>query len=45
MNREPQPLPVRLYQSDDQLLLVAPMPGLEPEDISITVDGKSVMNG
>jgi HSP20 family protein len=43
METEVQLLPVRVYQSDEHIVLVAPMPGLEPEDISVTVAGKSVM--
>ena len=37
MEREPQTVPVRVYQSDEHIMLAAPMPGLEPGDISIDV--------
>jgi HSP20 family protein len=30
---------VRIYQTDDRLMLAAPMPGLEPDNISVTIDG------
>ncbi len=39
---EPQKLPVRVYQSDDRIMIAAPMPGLEPEDIHVTVSGDKV---
>ncbi|MGH7828813.1 MAG: Hsp20/alpha crystallin family protein [Candidatus Binatia bacterium] len=32
-----QAIPVRIYQSADQIMVAAPMPGLEPQDISVTV--------
>ena len=35
-------VPVRIYQVDDRIMLAAPMPGLEPEDISVTVAGACV---
>jgi HSP20 family protein len=41
--REQTNVPVRLYQTDDRLMLVAPMPGLEPENIAITIDGTRVV--
>jgi HSP20 family protein len=37
-----QQLPVRLYQSEKQFALAAPLAGLEPEDIRVTIDGKHV---
>jgi HSP20 family molecular chaperone IbpA len=42
MKREGQTLPVRLYQTDSQLMLAAPMPSLEPGDIRINVSGTAV---
>lgn len=42
MEKPTQTLPVRISQSDAHLLLVAPMPGIKPADISITIAGKSV---
>ena len=37
-----QKIPVRIHQTDNQFALVAPMAGLEPEDIDIAIDGKRV---
>jgi HSP20 family molecular chaperone IbpA len=37
-----QNVPVRISKSDAHLLLVAPMPGVKPTDISITITGRSV---
>lgn len=42
MEREAQTVPVRVYQSDEHLMLAAPMPGLEPGDISVDVCGTAV---
>ena len=39
---EPQTFPVRVYQTDDLIMLAAPMPGLAPEDITIMVDGDHI---
>jgi HSP20 family protein len=33
---------IRIYQTDDRIMLAAPMPGLEPEDISLVIDGRHV---
>jgi inorganic pyrophosphatase len=38
-----QALPVRVYQGDDRIMIAAPMPGLEPDDISVTVAGSRVI--
>jgi HSP20 family protein len=38
-----QGVPVRLFESEHRLMLVAPMPGLEPSDIRVTVDGDVVV--
>lgn len=35
-----QETPVKLYKSDDRITLAAPLPGLEPEDITISVDSE-----
>jgi HSP20 family protein len=42
-----QEIPVKVYKSDDRLMVVAPMPGLEPENIVIEVtgDGHLILNG
>jgi HSP20 family protein len=37
-----QQLPVRIYRTERQLALAAPLAGLEPEDIRITIDGRHV---
>lgn len=42
MDVEAQKPPIRLSRNDARLLLVAPMPGIKPADISITVGGRSV---
>jgi HSP20 family protein len=33
-----QTLPVRMYQTRNRVMVAAPMPGLEPGDIEVTVD-------
>lgn len=43
MSTDSQVVPVRLYQTDGRMMLVAPMPGLEPADISVTIDGHRVV--
>jgi HSP20 family protein len=37
-----QTIPVRIYRGDEHLMLAAPLPGLEPENIWITVSGRKV---
>ena len=37
MDREAQTVPVRIYQAGNHLMLAAPMPGLQPQDISISI--------
>jgi HSP20 family protein len=37
-----QTVPVQIHETDDHIVLTAPMPGLEPLDISVTVDGDRV---
>ena len=32
-----QEIPVKVYKTDDRIMIVAPMPGLEPENIVIEV--------
>jgi hypothetical protein len=39
MHEEGQLLPVRMYQTEDRLMIAAPMPGLEPENISVSIEG------
>ncbi len=42
-----QEIPVKVYKTEDRLMVVAPMPGLEPEniDIEVTDAGHLVLNG
>ena len=35
MEHQLQAIPVRIYDRDEHIILAAPMPGLEPENISI----------
>src|SRR5262245_28076572 len=35
-------VPVRVYQIDDRIMVAAPLPGLEPEDITVTIAGPRV---
>jgi HSP20 family molecular chaperone IbpA len=37
-----QSLPVRIYETRRRLMVVTPMPGLEPGDIEVTVDADQV---
>lgn len=37
-----QQVPVRVYTSDDRIMLAAPMPGLEPSNIAVVVAGTQV---
>jgi HSP20 family protein len=37
-----QQVPVRLYTTDDHVMVAAPMPGLEPGDISVVIGEGSV---
>jgi HSP20 family protein len=42
MEREAQSVPVRIYQAENQIMLAAPMPGLEAQDISVSISDKTV---
>jgi HSP20 family protein len=35
-------LPVRVYEAGEKIMIAAPMAGLAPEDIAVTVDGDRV---
>lgn len=35
-----QTIPVRIYQTEELLMVAAPMAGLEPQDISVNIDGQ-----
>jgi HSP20 family protein len=37
-----QTLPVRIYETERRIMVVSPMPGLEPGDIDVTIDGDRV---
>ena len=41
-NKQVQQLPVRIHRNEKQIVIVAPLAGLEPEDITITIDDKHV---
>ena len=36
-NRDDNQVPVKVYKSDSRLTVAAPMPGIEPQDIEITL--------
>jgi HSP20 family protein len=40
--QQPKSIPVRVYQIDDRIMVAAPMPGLEPDDISVAITGSRV---
>ena len=44
---EPQHIPVKVYRGAGRLTVAAPMPGLEPQDITVEVhgDGRLVLSG
>src|SRR5919106_5259395 len=42
LTHDTQPLPVRVYEGDGRVMVAAPMPGLAPQDISISVAGDHV---
>lgn len=39
---QPQPVPVRLYQTENDLVLAAPLPGMGPRNIRVTIAGQQV---
>jgi HSP20 family protein len=41
-DRSQQP-PVRVYEIEDRVMVAAPLPGLEPGDIEVSVDGTRVI--
>lgn len=49
MQEQPQPqmVPVKIYATEERLTIAAPMPGMEPEDIVVTVTphGMVVLEG
>ena len=40
--QQPQTVPVHVYRSDHRIMVAAPMPGLEPQDITVAIDGDKV---
>jgi len=42
MASQAQTIPVRVYRGEEHIMLAAPLPGLEPENISITITGDTV---
>src|SRR5215471_12358645 len=42
-----QHIPVKAYRTDERVMIAAPMPGLEPEDIvvEVTADGFLILHG
>lgn len=42
-----QHIPVKVYRTDERLMVAAPMAGLEPENISaeVTADGRLILHG
>lgn len=38
-----QHIPVKVYRSDDRLMVAAPMPGLQPDDILVKVDANTIV--
>lgn len=42
-----QQIPIKVYRTADRLMVAAPMPGLQPEDVlvEITEDGKLLLQG
>ncbi|HKA31656.1 MAG TPA: Hsp20/alpha crystallin family protein [Candidatus Binatia bacterium] len=42
MSTQAQKIPVRVYDAKKQIILAAPLPGLEPENISVTLTGNKV---
>jgi HSP20 family protein len=42
MTSQRQTVPVQVHQADDLMVLAAPMPGLEPEDISLCISGARI---
>ena len=40
---EPTAVPINLFENERELMVVAPMPGIAPEDISIDVTGSGTL--
>jgi HSP20 family protein len=46
-NAKQQHIPVKVYQTSERLMIAAPMPGMEPENIvvEVTSDGHLILHG
>ncbi len=42
MELHAQPVPIRVYESDKRVMVAAPLPGLEPTDISVAIHAQTV---
>jgi HSP20 family protein len=42
-SQQQQSIPVQIHQAADLFVLAAPMPGMEPADISVRIDGERVV--
>ncbi|HEY1265751.1 MAG TPA: Hsp20/alpha crystallin family protein [Candidatus Binatia bacterium] len=42
MASQAQRIPVRVYRGEEHIMLAAPLPGLEPENISVEITGDTV---
>ena len=42
MAEQIQALPVRVYEAGVKIMVAAPMPGLAPDDIAVTIDGDRI---
>ena len=41
--QQAQTVPIQVHQAEKRLVLAAPMPGLEPQDIAVIIRGDHVM--
>jgi HSP20 family molecular chaperone IbpA len=41
-SQQPQTIPLQVHQANDRLVLAAPMPRLEPQDIAVIISGNRV---
>src|SRR5947207_1666187 len=42
MAMQAQTIPVRIYRGDEHVMLAAPLPGLAPENIWVTISGEKI---
>lgn len=43
MSSTGQVVPVRVYQTGERVMVTAPLPGLEPEEIAVRIDGRRIV--